>query len=301
VSVAAAPQTTQRAVAAESARRPAPPSAQLDDVGTSVVEGSVATLDGAALADVEVELEPPSDAPRYRVRRTTSDAGGRFVFDGLPDGAWKITGRHPEYVLQRRTNYPVLVPTGAHVALVASPGIAVEVSVVGPDAERARVAFRREGSSSEPQWSSWSPDAPRIALLPGAWKVCAFVDALEDWPTDRGWKLAPLASAERSVQVGAGDVPVVVLELEPVDCLYGTVRLPEGHRFDGSWPQVKLIEPENGTRDDFESDGDRVVRAVNADERGRYGLFRLPYRRWTAGVSLSWAPRRSRRRSRCTA
>src|SRR5262245_56052599 len=65
--------------------------------GASTVLGSIATLEGVAIAGVELELEPPEDAPKYRPRRATSDANGRFEFSGLPQGRWRVTGRHPEY------------------------------------------------------------------------------------------------------------------------------------------------------------------------------------------------------------
>lgn len=288
--LAATPAKSRARAAVKADERPPPPAASpvASETGTSSIEGSIVTLSGAPLAGAELELEPPLDSPRYRARSTTSDADGHFVFTGLPQGAWDISGRHPEYVLQRKTSYPVRIPTGATVELLACPGVSVEVRVVGVDAERARVAYRRDADGrDQPRWSSWSPASPRITLGPGAWKVCALVDPLEDWPSDRGWKLAPLASLEHTVQVGTERPQIVTLTVEPISCLYGTVKLPGGHQ-GSSRPRLSLIEPEDGTRADFDSPGDRTLRGVRVDEQGRFGLFRLPYERWTAGVALSW-------------
>ncbi len=286
---AAAPAERRALAATEAEERPPPPAVEpgVDAARDGVVEGSVVTLSGAPLAGVELELEPPPDAPRYRARRATTGADGRFEFRGLPAGTWDVTGRHPDHVLQRRTSYPTRVPTGARVDFVASPGTRVHVLVVGPGAERARVAYQRDGND-ETRWSSWSPAHPELTLGPGAWTLCALVDPLEDWPSDSGWKLAALASPEHTVQVGLEQTEVVTLALESVRCLHGKVVLPEGYQSRDSRPRLSVIEPVDGTCADFESPGDRAARSSRVDEQGRFGFFRLPHERWTAGLVLTW-------------
>jgi len=181
----------------------------------STVLGSIATLEGTPIAGVELELEPPKDAPKYRVRRATSDASGKFEFSGLPQGVWRITGRHREYALQRKNTFPQLVPTGSEVAFIACPAIQIDVRVAGEGADRARVAFRR-ANHGEPEWSSWTSANTVLALSPGVWELCASVDALEDWPSDRDWKIAPLASPVTTVHAGGADAQIVTLALESV-------------------------------------------------------------------------------------
>jgi hypothetical protein len=253
------------------------------------IRGVVTTLDGQPLAGVDLEIRPVKSASRCLAEITSSGADGRFEFTGLPDESWTVTAIHSEYVVQRRTAYPPGVATGATVEFVACPATAVEVRVHGADASQARVAFRRMDSGDEPKWSSWSADDPRIALGPGSWELSACVDPLEDWPSNRGWKLSRLASVPSTVHVGVDPGSVVVtLQLESINCLYGAVQFPEGHQSGASYPQVMIVEPGNGTRGDFDSAGERVLLRSYLDERGRYGLYRLPYSRWTSAVGLSW-------------
>jgi hypothetical protein len=254
-----------------------------------LVTGAITTFEGAPIAGVELELEPPEDAPKYRKRHTTSDASGRFAFANLPRGVWRVTGRHSKYVLQRRSSFPQMVPTGADVAFLATPAVPVEVRVTGPDVERARVAFRRPGDE-QPTWSPWTNESTILALSPGAWELCASVDALEDWPSDRGWKLAPLASPVTVVHVASSSSELVTLALERTHCLYGRVQFRSGMQAGDSSPSVRLIETLAGTVADFETEGDRLSRSAELDAEGRYGFFALPYPRWTAGVaSSSWS------------
>jgi hypothetical protein len=257
--------------------------------GSSEITGVVTTLEGTAVAGVELELEAPKEAPRYRVRRTTSDAEGRFAFDELPRGVWRLTGRHPQYVLQRLNSFPPLVPTGAEVPFLATPAVAVEVRVTGEQAERARVAVRRMGDD-EPIWSPWTSEEPLLALSPGAWELCASVDALDEWPSDRHWKLAPLASPVTVVHVTGGGAAAIVLPLERARCLYGRVLLHSGGQAEDDVPAVMLVETQSGIPADFEVPGERLVRQCELDAQGRYGFFALPYPSWTAGVSPnSWS------------
>lgn len=253
---------------------------------SSVLTGTITTFDGAGVAGVELELEAPKDAPKYRARRATSDASGRFTFGDLPRGVWRLTGRHPRYVLQRRNSFPQLVPTGSEVEFVATPAVAVDVRVTGPGSERARVAFRRTGFE-QPSWSPWTNESTVLALSPGAWELCASVDALEDWPSDLGWSLAALASPVTEVHVASAGSERVVLALEPTRCLYGRVHMRGGIQSNGADPAACLIETRDGTRADFESEGDRLTRELELDAEGRYGFYALPYPRWTAGVSSS--------------
>ena len=279
--------------AAASNELPEPPAAELGSPigglggGPSAVAGSIATLEGTPVSGVELELEPPKDAPKYRARRATSDASGRFEFPDLPRGEWRITGRHRSYVLLRRNSFPPLVPTGANVEFVACPAVPVDVRVTGEGAERARVAFRR-ANGGEPQWSPWTSASTVLALSPGTWELCASVDALDDWPSDRNWKLAPLASPVVTVHVGGGGSEVPTLLLARTRCLWGTVRLPPGYQCeaDESRPGVRLVETSAGTRADFEIQGDRLSRRALIDHEGRYGFFALPFEHWTAGASL---------------
>lgn len=278
--------------AARDTELPEAPAPEFDGaVGeSSAVTGSIATIEGVPIAGVELELEPPKEAPKYRVRRATSDASGRFEFPHLTRGVWRITGRHRQYVLQRRTSFPQLVPTGMHVEFVACPGVPVDVRVTGEECARARVAFRRAGGG-EPEWSPWTSENTLLALSPGSWELCASVDALEDWPSDRNWKLARLASPVTVVHVGGSDAAFVTLALEPARCLYGRVRLREGTQFgdeDDSLPAVRLTETLAGTTADFESEGDRLSRSTQIDQEGRYGFFALPSARWTAGIAINW-------------
>jgi len=239
---------------------------------------------------VELDIELPEDAPKYRPRHATSDSAGHFEFPALPRGEWRITGRHRNFTLQRRNGFPPLVPTGASVEFIASPAVPVDVRVTGESAERARVAFRR-ANQGEPRWSSWTATNTVLALSPGAWDLCASVDAVDDWPSDRNWKLAPLASPVSTVHVGGSGSEVITLALEKTRCLYGTVRLPVGFQWseeNGSSPTVRLIEARTGTSADFESQGDRLSRQSEIHHEGRYGFFALPYQRWTAGASCGW-------------
>jgi hypothetical protein len=255
----------------------------------SSVLGSIVTLEGAPIAGVELELEPPKDAPKYRVRRATSDASGKFEFSGLPPGVWRVTGRHRDYALQRRNSFPQLVPTGTEVEFIASPAIQVDVRVTGEGANRARVAFRR-ADRGEPEWSVWTSSNTVLALSPGVWELCASVDALEDWPSDRDWKIAPLASPVTTVHAGGADAQVITLALESVRCLYGKVQLSSGYQGDEqnqSTPVVRLIETRTGTFADFDGgEGDRLSRGIEIDEQGRYGFFGLPFADWTVGVAV---------------
>jgi hypothetical protein len=263
---------------------------ELGSKGSSAVTGSISTLEGAPVPGVELDLELPKDAPKYQPRHATSDSAGRFEFSGLPRGEWRITGRHRKFSLQRRNGFPPLVPTGASVEFIACPAVPVDVRVTGESAERARVAFRR-ANEGEPQWSSWTTANTTLALSPGAWELCASVDAMDNWPSDRNWQLAPLASAVSTVHVGGSDSEVITLALEKTRCLYGTVRLPVGYQWNevnGSDPAVRLIESRSGTPADFESVGDRLSRQAEIDHEGRFGFFALPYERWTAGVTGDW-------------
>ncbi len=282
-------------VARSGDRRPPPPEALGQDGGASTsrrdgdasIRGSVATLDGSPVEGVAFELEPPRGAPKYRPRRATSASDGTFEFAALPVGEWEIRASHPEYLVQRRNRHPLRVGPGAEILFLATPALHVDVDVVGPGAERARVAVRRKGAG-EALWSDWSPESSTLALGPGAWELCALVDPLEDWPTWGGWRLAVAASPVWTVQVGTGDEAPVQLELESVNGLYGVVHLPDGNHSDVR-PWLRLIEPIDGTSADFESPGQREQRQVRVDERGRYALFRLSSERWTAGVALGWS------------
>lgn len=271
------------------------PAAESDGTsgGAGAVTGSVATLEGLPVAGVQLELEPPKDAPKYRGRRTTSDSTGRFEFADLPRGEWRITARHGKYALQRRNSFPALVPTGTIVEFVACPAVPVDVRVTGEGGDRARVAMRR-ANGGDPEWSPWKPGETVLALSPGAWELCASVDALDDWPSDRGWKLAPIASPVVNVHVGGSESELVTLALEPARCFYGTVRLPAGfqsNEVNQSNPPVRLVETRAGTIADFEGQDDRLSRSIEIDHEGRFGFFALPFERWTAGVTLGdWGP-----------
>jgi len=275
--------------ATELPEAPLPEPSELASAAPSVLSGTVRTFDGTAIEGVELELEAPKDAPKYRSRRATSDAQGRFAFGDLPRGVWRLTGRHPRYVLQRMNSFPQLVPTGAEVPFLATPAVPLDVRVSGAGAERARVAIRRPGEE-QPIWSTWTSESTILALSPGAWELCASVDALEDWPSDRGWKLAPFASPVTLVHVASAGSELVTLPLEPARCLYGRVSLRPGTQSDDSEPSVRLIETIDGTLEDFESEGDRLSHELEIDSEGRFGFFALPYPRWTAGVSSnSWS------------
>lgn len=290
--LADAPSFDPRVPASSEARLtelPEAPSTDLEGENgeTLAVTGSITTLEGVPVAGVELELEPPKDAPKYRVRRTVSDPSGLFEFGGLPRGVWRVSGRHRQYVLQRRSSFPQLVPTGTRVEFVACPAVPVAVRVTGEGSQRARVAFRRAGDE-EPEWSPWSSEDTVLALSPGAWELCASVDALENWPSNRGWKLALFASPVTEVHVASAGSDVVTLALERAHCLYGRVRLRAGNQEDRCEPAVRLIETLAGTPVDFESEGDRLALSAQIDEEGRYGFFALPFQRWTAGIALDY-------------
>jgi hypothetical protein len=284
------------ASASKDTELPEAPSAEVEvgTSGASMISGSVATLEGAPIAGVALELEPPEDAPKYRPRQAISDANGHFQFPGLPRGVWRISGRHQTYSLQRRNAFPQLLPTGSSVEFVACPAIQVDIHVTGEGTNRARVAFRRADSGDKPEWSPWTSSNTVLALSPGAWELCASVDAIEDWPSDRDWKIAPLASPVKTIHAGSADSDGVTLALESTRCLYGKVRLTPGHQYDAqneSSPSVRLVETRTGTSVDFEGEGDRLSRSVEIDNEGRYGFFGLPYEQWTVGVSVAqWGP-----------
>lgn len=279
--------TPARVTVSTRLERQAPPPPRSDGGSRAGrIGGSVVTLEGRPLAGVELELAPAKDAPQYRSLDARTAADGRFEFIGLPAGVWDLTARHPEYALQRRTTFPVRVPTGAEVDFLACTGFSVEVRVDGERSAEARVAYRRQ-DEEEPRWSTWSPKSPRLTLLPGAWELCASVDALEDWPSEQGWKLAPISSKVHTVHLGGGEAQKVVLELEAVNCLYGEVILPVGDQSeDGGC--VRLIETLEGTLADFETPGNRSSRFASIDAQGRYGFSHLPCDRWTAGVASYW-------------
>lgn len=288
------PQPLEQRVSVASAARdkelPDAPTAEVDGANSesSTISGSIATLEGAAIAGVELELEPPEDAPKYRTRQAISDANGHFEFRSLPRGVWRVTGRHQKYSLQRRNSFPQFVPTGCEIEFVACPAVQLDIRVTGEGADRARVAFRR-ADGGNPEWSPWTSSNTVIALRPGTWELCASVDALEDWPSDRDWKVAPIASPVTTVRAGSTDPEVITLALEPTRCLYGRVRLTSGYLCDEeneSSPVVRLIETRAGTSVDFEGEGDRLSRAIEIDPEGRYGFFGLPFEDWTVGVAI---------------
>jgi hypothetical protein len=288
----------QRVSVASAAREtelPEAPAAEVDGANSeaSSISGSIATLEGAPVAGVELELEPPEDAPKDRTRQGISDANGHFVFTSLPQGVWRVTGRHQRYSLQRRNTFPQFVPTGSDVEFVACPAVQVDIHVTGDGADRARVAVRR-ADGGKPEWTPWTSSNTVLALSPGAWELCASVDALEDWPSDRDWKIAPIASPVTTVRAGSADSEVVTLALETTRCLYGMVRLTSGSQCDeanGSSPIVRLIETRTGTSVDFEGEGDRLSRSIEIDHEGRYGFFGLPFDNWTVGVAIAqWGP-----------
>jgi hypothetical protein len=136
----------------------------------------------------------------------------------------------------------------------------------------------------------WTSSNTVLALSPGVWELCASVDALEDWPSDRDWK-------DRAARVPGDDrarrrsrCPVITLALESARCLYGKVQLSSGYQSDEqnqSTPVVRLIETRTGTFADFDGgEGDRLSRGIEIDEQGRYGFFGLPFSDWTVGVAV---------------
>lgn len=243
----------QRARAAADAATGSLPAGQYE------LTGFVRREDGTPMEGVEVRLLPAAadpferarpgtevDGPRDfsdrleqaaldwsladgRARTTSSQADGRFRFEGLPSHAFRLEGRLDGWRFEskgRRRVLPSLPGDGEPVEVVGTPVSYVEVDVITADGlpvDEALLSVNEQ--SGRRRWVRWARDARRVAVTRRAATLRAYADPIEGRSTSRGsTPLTRLVSTERSVYANPEADLAVTLELQPRCILFGEIR-----------------------------------------------------------------------------
>ena len=238
--------------------------------GDGQITGRVVDPDGKPLSGVRVSLQRSgddmfetvfrvADAPDLETAvrqyvdwwrdQTTPDADatsgedGRFVFEGLADHGYHVTGDLEGHDIGLRDSmFTPEVRPGGRVNLVAHPLVGVHLDVVlsdGSRPERASVLFSSlEAGSSQ---AEWVPAESVRRVVPGRYTVSAFVGETD---------AAHLESREMQITVKADGPPAEVV-LRVLPGIYGTVEFAS----EGWHAQVAVHalgfegdEPPSGTR-----------------------------------------------------
>lgn len=162
------------------------------DRGPGRIAGVVTDAYGGGVAGVELVLRPRGApefltgggeagaveafvlARRWRqanLRRTWSDADGRYAFDDLPERRWRLEARASGQLLSPRGGEITNLPHEATVDWVASPLVRLRVHLETDrevDLRKVQILVReRRGSSSISTTRTWSRSEPWLEVRPG--------------------------------------------------------------------------------------------------------------------------------------
>ncbi len=215
-------------------------------------------------ADVTLLLPPPPGQDHYvwplPLRQARSDADGKFAFEGLPPGTYRVWANHEKLTSRRATlrGEQVVVPEGGEqpkaVELRMFPGVAVTARVksqaTGKPIPKAIVHF----GWSDLKHDNFATDREGCVTLQPLTKQRWFIEAWADgFARQSQWiNLESGSDADVEFSLGAGG------DIE------GTVRDPMGNAISGVGVSVR-------------EEGDRQQLVyVTTDDKGRYRLTNLP-------------------------
>lgn len=156
--------------------------------GSGTLEGQVLTDRGDPVPEVRVSLralpEPALPEPGAVARQpaplaptaeeaghAVTDAAGRFRFEGLPRGRWRVSARRDGWLIAAASPASGIVRTGGRIAFVAARLVSVPIEVVFPDGTQPRYAVLRtervRGRTVRTRSLGWSPGVPSVKLEEG--------------------------------------------------------------------------------------------------------------------------------------
>lgn len=267
--------------------------AQASDADAAL--SSAATV-GQSPPELSLENAVREAAQRYVERRaglfeTRSGAGGRFRFEGLPEGQYRLRAYKRDYVIEMRSRNRWMVSTGAEVDFVATPVSSLPVQVALPDGtqpERAVILCTDDRSGDErKQRYAWSPTDAVLRLPAGDVELMALAGVFS---SAAPWNEDAAAMRSQSVQVelvpGAPPAPVE-LQLEARTGVRGLVVFSDD-QVGGSPASVRLLALADGETVDLGS----LANAEPSAWIGRgseYTFLDLAPGRYALGVTRTWS------------
>jgi hypothetical protein len=204
--------------------------------GNGELTGRIALEDGSPLPGIEVrarphlpgrfgtpwpEMEQHLERQLARIKQiqagsstASTNADGEFRLAGLVDARYFVTPISDRYHFSRKPGG--FARPGGHIEFVAIPASRVILSVLNPDGSQAAAALISGWGPGHFPDADWTPQAPPLKLVPGAWTLTA-------WEEKNG----PVRSEQTRVYVPeAGAEVTAELRLQALSGIAGRFLIP---------------------------------------------------------------------------
>lgn len=209
-------------------------------------------------------------------RQTTTDGEGRYRFDGLARGSYRLTAALDGYELQSRNGLGQRVPVGSTVNWRASPLFEVAVQVRLADGRSADRALLKVVAGPTATTEEWHAEDPPLRFVSGSYELSASIDA--DLATQLG--CVEQAAPPQTIHVSAELKPSALLfELEVRRGIRGRVVLADDTPAESVIVRHQLLAHGSAAEPDrFANGGDGIwVAAWNAHQ---FAIYDLPAGRY---------------------